>query len=98
MQAYVWLDSTKALVLPEQLAQPFMATANLLHMPPVMTYAAYVLLNCKLCAPAHGFDHHRSPLQLLKSCRLKLANGLNIRVDRHREQHSTLAAGLLTAR
>lgn len=49
VQAYIWLDSVKASLLPKQLAQPFLAVARLLDMPPVMTYAADVLLNFKLC-------------------------------------------------
>ena len=44
-QAYVWAEGAPAHRLPANLAVPFVALADALGVPPVMTYAGYVLDN-----------------------------------------------------
>lgn len=62
MQGYVWLDApgkraSDAVVLPPLLARPYADVANLLDMPPVLTYATYVLANWQLYAPRFMMLH-----------------------------------------
>ena len=48
-QAYVWAEGAPAHRLPANLAVPFVALADALGVPPVMTYAGYVLDNwCRI--------------------------------------------------
>ncbi len=53
-QAYIWVEGEKGVVgrLPRVLAVPWITVADHLEMPPVITYAATVLMNWRLRNPA----------------------------------------------
>ncbi|MBI1372633.1 MAG: hypothetical protein GC159_07710 [Phycisphaera sp.] len=54
-QTYVFGSRQTTTHLPPQLARPLYAVSNALGVPPIMSYADYVLCNWRLLDPAAGF-------------------------------------------